>query len=78
MNSTVIEVEDGSETVTDAQKAMNDFCARVHSGEVDLTTLQQCHTFLHDMIEKMAVPMAVQSSTSEMEGVETATATGGQ
>lgn len=77
MNSTLIEMDDGSETVTDAQKAINDFCARVHSGEVDLPTLQQCHTFLHDIIEKMALPTAVQSSASEMEGVETATANGG-
>ena len=78
MNSTVVEVDHGSETVTDAQKAMNNFCARVHSGEIDLPTLRQCHTFLNDIIEKMAMPMAVQSSTSEMEGVESTTATGGQ
>lgn len=74
----MIQVTEGSETVTGAQKAMNDFCSRVHSGEVDLTTLQQCHSFLHDVIEKMAIPMAVQSSASEMEGIESATATGGQ
>lgn len=52
----LIELDEGSETVAAAQAFMNDLAARAITGELDITTLEQCYAFLGQLRDRMAVP----------------------
>jgi hypothetical protein len=52
----LVELEEDSENVTAAQASMNDFATRAITGDLDIDTLRQCHGFLSQLVERMAVP----------------------
>jgi hypothetical protein len=58
----LIPLDEDSEDVSAAQRAMNELSARALAGELDVDTLRQCRNFLSGLMDGMGVPEGRASS----------------